>query len=582
MFTKESLESLRQKVDLTDLLSAHLELKRTGAAYKALCPFHDEKTASFTIQKGDTHYHCFGCGAHGDAIQFLMTHIKMSFKEAVESLAERFHVQLVRTQEKEDKGPNKSLLKDALSHASRFYHFYLLHTQEGRAALDYLRSRGIGLPFIQKYQIGLAPSANGVLRKILHGKFIADEIMREAGLLSASSTHHGLHDFFSERIMFPIQDAMGHVIGFSGRKYKEQTFGGKYINTPETALFKKSRVLFGLNYSRRQIAKERHAIIVEGQIDALQLIDQGFAKTVAGQGTAFGEGHVKELLQLGIQQVFLAFDPDNAGEKAACKVGDLFLREGVEVKVVQLPAGHDPDSFLKKHGPTQFGELMEKSLDYLSYLVRHHSKGGNADSPARKNELVLEIAKQIRSWNHEVLVHESLKRLALLTQVPEEMVGIGQHTTNVYLRKPQSVGVEAINPNRILECDFLRWLLLLGQGELLTLAREKIQVDTLHDDLCKRVYERLMETAGNGQPWDILTLTIEFGEGFITELLEKKINREKAKESFIETMQRILERNWMEAREAIKRKIHNGQCTDDEALELSKQFDHLKRHPPKI
>ncbi len=157
------------------------------------------------------------------------------------------------------------------------------------------------------------------------------------------------------------------MIGFSARKYKEETFGGKYVNTPETPLFKKSRVLFGLNYSRKRIAKERSAIIVEGQIDALRLIAEGFNCTVAGQGTAFGEGHVKELLNLGLNQVYLCLDSDPAGQEAASKIGNLFQKEGVEVKVATLPAGHDPDSFIRQNGLEGMICLLENSIDYLSY-----------------------------------------------------------------------------------------------------------------------------------------------------------------------------------------------------------------------
>ena len=334
IFNKESLESLRQRVNLVEVLSSYVELKRNGASYKGLCPFHDEKTPSFIVQGGDTYYHCFGCGAHGDAIQFLMTHQKMSFGEAVESLAQRFHVHLELVEDRQEKkGVNKALLKEALNDACQFFHFSLLHTSEGHDALQYLYGRGIDLEFIDNFQVGLAPKMQGSLRKVMQAKNIRDEILVEAGLLT--STKEGQwRDFFSDRIMFPIHSHSGEVIGFSGRKYKEETFGGKYVNTPETALFKKSRVLFGLNYSRKRIAKERKAIIVEGQIDALRLIQTGFNVTVAGQGTAFGEGHVKELMILGVNQVFLALDADKAGQEATAKIGHLFQKEGIDVKVV--------------------------------------------------------------------------------------------------------------------------------------------------------------------------------------------------------------------------------------------------------
>jgi DNA primase len=351
MFTKESLELLRQRIDLAEVLSAHLSLQRSGAAYKALCPFHEEKTPSFVVQKGDTHYHCFGCGAHGDAIAFLMTHVKMGFTEAVESLAERFQVTLEKSEEPQgERGPSKAQLKNALELASDLYHHLLLHSAEGQVALRYLYERGLDLEFIRQFQVGYAPRMPHLLMQYLNSHQIDERIQESAGLVSITQTGRR-RDFFSDRITFPIRDALGAVIGFSARKFKEETFGGKYINTSETPLFKKSRVLFGLSYSRARIAKEAKAIIVEGQIDCLRLIHSGFNYAVAGQGTAFGEEHVKELVQLGVKRVYLALDGDHAGQEAASKIGNFFQKRGVDVLVVSLPDGTDPDSVLTERGP---------------------------------------------------------------------------------------------------------------------------------------------------------------------------------------------------------------------------------------
>jgi DNA primase len=362
LYKQTSLEQLRHKVDLSEVLSSHLQMHRSGSSYKALCPFHEEKTPSFIVQKGDTHYHCFGCGAHGDAIAFLMGHLKMGFIDAVESLAEKFGVLLEEEEGEQSKGPGKTALKQTLDAACRFYHFCLLHSEEGEAPLEYLYKRGLDLQFIETFQIGFAPSQPDVFRKWMHAQQVGDQILEAAGLLSAKG-----RDFFSDRITFPIRDATGAVIGFSARKFKEETFGGKYINTSETLLFKKSHVLFGLDRSRQTIAKERKAIIVEGQIDALRLIYAGFHTVVAGQGTAFGEGHVRELLNLGVHHVDLALDGDEAGQEAAVKIGHLFQKKGVEVSIVPLPAGSDPDSILREKGPPGFTACLEASVDYLAF-----------------------------------------------------------------------------------------------------------------------------------------------------------------------------------------------------------------------
>lgn len=588
LFNKDSLEALRQKVDLVEVLSSYVDLKRSGASYKGLCPFHDEKSPSFIVQKGDTHYHCFGCGAHGDAIKFLMTHQKMGFSDAVESLAQRFHVHLEIVEEgKEKKGFNKALIKQALNCACQFYHFSLLHSDEGHEALQYLYERGIDLEFIRHFHIGLAPKKRGVFRKMMQAKNIRDDALQEAGLLT--STKEGeWRDFFSDRIMFPIYHA-GDVIGFSGRKYKEETFGGKYVNTPETPLFKKSRVLFGLHYSRKRITKERKAIIVEGQIDALRLIYMGFNITVAGQGTAFGDGHVKELTLLGVNQVFLALDSDKAGEEATAKIGHLFQKEGIEVRVIPLPPGQDPDSFVRELGPTAFLKLMDTAHDYLTFLVKYLSKDLNLESPAAKNELIQNAAQLIREWDHPVMVHETLRKLAHMMKVPEDFIGVGrEQIPNVYIKKSASVGAQTIDPDRILETDLLRWLLLLGQEQtqLIELVRSNLKKEAFHVSICQKIYQTYEENYLHQRSCDLLSLAIDLddveGQLVLSDLVQKKVNKERATEHLIETIQKILDRNWMEKREAIRMRIQSGQCSDEQATELAKQFDELKRNPPRV
>lgn len=586
LYSKDSLETLRQRIDLVEVASAHLDLKRAGASYKANCPFHDEKTPSFMIQKGDTHFHCFGCGAHGDAIQFLMMHLKMSFTEAVESLAQQFHLQLeVIEGTEEKKGANKASLKEALEQACRFYQFYLLHTEEGHQALHYLYSRGIDLDFIRRFRIGFAPDGYGMLRKVLHAKFIRDDVMSEAGLI-APNKDGGWRDFFQERITFPIFDSFGTVIGFSARKYKEKTFGGKYINTSETALFKKSRILFGLNFSRKRIAKERKAIIVEGQIDALRLIQCGYDYAVAGQGTAFGEGHARELLSLGLNQVFLALDSDEAGQEANVKIGHLFQKEGVEVKVLTMPQGADPDSYLRENNTAAFQHLLDNSVDYLSFLFRRLSRNLNMDSPAAKNEIVQTISKQIRTWSHSLMVHESLKKLAHLAKVPETMIGVGQeHVPNLYIKKSSSIGLQTIDPDRIFESDFLRWLLLEGASKphFVDLARLNIAPENLRVPACRLLYKTYLE---GQQQQDFLSLAIQVNDleaqTLLSDLMHKKVNKGRSEQQYLESIQKILDRDWMQKREEIKVQIQSGNCPEEEVLALAKKFDEVKGSPPKI
>lgn len=566
MFTKESLEKLREKIDLTEVISAHVDLKRAGSSYKALCPFHQEKTPSFVVQRGDRHYHCFGCQAHGDAIQFLMNYLNLTFVEAVESLAERFHVPLEKEDRQEEKGINKTSLKECLAKASLFFHHYLLYSEEGREALLYLFKRGITIDFIRRFEVGFAPHSL---------KDLGDEqLLLETGLLNESR-----RSFFRERITFPVRDHGGQVIGFSARKIREETFGGKYINTPETPVFKKSRLLFGLNYCRRRIAKERRVILVEGQIDCLKLIESGLDLTVAALGTAFGEGHVALLKQLGLRQAYLLFDGDEAGESAASKAGDLFQKVGIEVLVVSLPKGSDPDSFVNRYGVEHLLQLLDKAQSYLTFQVSFLGKELDLNSPAGKAELVNIIKKQMEKWEDPVVVHESLRKLASMLQIPEEMIGLKRHfSPQLYMKSHGSHPFQQIDPNRVLELDLLRWL-ILDSAPFRKTVRRYLTEAHFWVESCRILFHRVMAQ----EETDLLGLAADVEDPeMMDEILKKKINPERAESQFLETVQKLLDRQWMQTREQIKMDIHSGKHSDEEVLQLAKKFDELTRTQAKL
>lgn len=586
IYTNESLDHLRDRIDLVETLSSFIQLQRAGASYKALCPFHEERTPSFTIQRGQSHYHCFGCGAHGDAIAFLMSHLHMSFQDAVEWLADRFKVTLERQDQpsQEAKGPKKALVKEVLEHACQFYQFLLLYSQEGHEALQYLYHRDIDLNFIRSFRIGYAPNKLDALMRFLMGQGYEEAVLEAAGLMSEKK-----RDFFSHRITFPICDAFGSVIGFSARKFHEDTFGGKYINSPETVVFKKSHVLFGLHYSRQRISKDRKVLIVEGQIDALRLIHEGFNYTVAGQGTAFGEEHVKELMQLGVTKVFLALDGDEAGQKATVKIGHLFQKKAIEVSVIKLPTSKDPDAFIREQGAATFSELLDQSMDFLPFLIEHYGQSLNLSSPSQKNELIKKVATHIKNWEEPVMVHESLKKLAQLTSVPESMLGISAKSTpEIVISKMGRLGQQTIDPHRALETDLLRLLILCGHQEPKVISLAKSNIASIHfkDPYCLKLYTLYLQMAEEGQLNDLIALgsrlETEEEQGLFSELMQKKINVKKALETMTETIQRILNRQWMDARESIRVKIQSGTCSDVEVLELAKSFDEMKKQSPKV
>jgi DNA primase len=581
LYAKDSLEALRQKVDLVDVVSFYVKMTKSGASYKGLCPFHDEKTPSFLIHKGDSHYHCFGCGAHGDAIAFLMGHAKMTFVESLEFLSERFQVPLEKVQQQE-KGPNKTRLKQILERANLWYRFFLLHSEEAEPALRYLYDRGLDLAFIHKFELGYAPKQGDILLTLLKQDGFWEEELKQVGLIRSSNTGKNL-DFFNSRITFPIKDRIGNIIGFSARKFQEETFGGKYINTAETVLFKKSQILFGLSYSRKRIAREKKALIVEGQIDALRLIHEGFDFAIAGQGTAFGEGHVKELLQLGIRQVYLALDGDKAGQEAAIKIGNFFQGKGVEVLCLTFPSGMDPDAFLRSQGKNAFETLLEEAKDYLSFYYEHLCKDQDLASPSKKSEIVETIASKVRVWEQPIMIHESLKKLARLAGIPEETMAIETRSPFV---KRQTLMLPTVNPDRVLEQDLLRWMLFSADKieRVLKIIRTNLSSDQLKIPECQKLFEIFLGLAAEERTnWLSIAGYIEKPEEqqILDEVWQRKVNPLKAEEGVIVTIRQILLRNWMEKKEQITLKIQNE--TEEEVIRFSlQQIDELNKSPPEV
>lgn len=580
--SKESLEQLRQKVDLVDLLSSYIDLKRSGAYHKACCPFHEERTPSFVVQPGSSFYHCFGCQAHGDAISFLMDHQRLSFSEAVELLAERYQIVLEYEQTSE-KTKGKKVFMEAIAKAQEYFHEKLLTSKEGNQALDYLSKRGIDLDFVKKFELGLAPKEGKALAEILLKIAPKNELI-EIGLLNQYGS-----SFFYDRITFPIRNAQGAVVGFSARLFKESTTGGKYINSKESFIFKKSHLFFGLNYSRMRLAKGKKVLLVEGQIDALRLIDHGLNATLAPLGTALTESHVEKLVQLGVEKAYIAFDSDDAGMNAALKSGHLLQKKKITTYIVPMPKKYDPDSYVQKYGAKAFGELLNKKVDYLAFVVRYLSKNSDMSDPAQKARLIEKITNKIKEWEDPVMVHESLKKVASLMQVPESMLGLSEvGTTQKFSASSASLKPKKSLAHQYLETDVLVWLVQkdLPTEKLLKIAVKNLPANVFENSQCASLYQIIIEKLQKHEEIDSLSLLIESPDEktqkLLSWLMEKKIHKEHAEKLFVNAVQHLLDHRWMQKREEIKLKLQSGLIAEDDALKLAKQFDDIQKNRPQV
>ena len=392
--TESVVEEIKARVDLAELVSSYgIQVKHAGGSAKACCPFHHEKTPSFNINSAKGFYHCFGCGESGDAIKFVQKQEGLTFVEAVKKLAEQCGVKIEETED-----PNAGLRKRLyalMAELAAFYRRCLLQAKEGEIAREYLKSRALDGAVAEDWGIGYAPNGvSNILRWAEKYKYTPEEL-EAAGVVKAPSRpgDSGYHRF-GGRLMFPVRDKQGRVVAFSGRQLVEKKNSGKYVNSPETAIFKKSNVLFGFDRASRAIGKDPHCevIVCEGQIDCIRLHSFGFANAVAGQGTAFTDEHVRMLKRVASQAV-LVYDDDAAGHKATIRSAGMLLAAEIPVRVVSLPDGDDPDSFLRTKGAEQFRALLEKGESIISFQCRvervKERDPASIDAVARVSKAVL-------------------------------------------------------------------------------------------------------------------------------------------------------------------------------------------------
>jgi DNA primase len=356
-----SVAEVRAATDMVELVAQYTPLRKVGARYTGRCPFHDERTPSFSVNPADKLYHCFGCGKGGDAITFVRETEQLDFAEAVEWLAERFRVTLDYEElspHVEEARRRRERLFAVLEQATSFYERHLWESAAGEPVRAYLEGRGLYEPVCREFRLGLSPG-HGLTAKAEQKGFSAGEL-RAAGLANARG-----NDYFPRRLMFPVADARGRVVGFQARKlHEDDPLRGKYVNSPEGELFHKSTILYGLNLARHAIAKQERAIVVEGNTDVIALRQAGLEPVVASMGTALTEQQLRELSRL-TRRLYLCFDADAAGEAAALRGMELAVKRDLDVRVVPLPPGLDP-----AEAPDGFEERLEGAVPFPLYRVK--------------------------------------------------------------------------------------------------------------------------------------------------------------------------------------------------------------------
>jgi DNA primase len=357
-----SVDEVKAVADMVAVVSARTPLRKAGGRYLGRCPFHEERTPSFSVNAMDKLYYCFGCGAKGDLITFVRETEQLDFAGAIEWLADRFNVQIEyeeTTPQQDARRRRRERLLELLDAAASFYERYLWDSQAGSLARDYLAGRGLGEDVCREYRLGLALGGTTLTRKAIERGFTREELVA-AGLINRRG-----NDYFSRRLVFPLADARGRVLGFQARKlHEDDPLRAKYVNSPEGELFRKGDLLYGLDHARAAIAKQERAVVVEGNPDVLALRQAGIEPVVAPMGTALTERQLKELSRL-TNRIWLCFDGDAAGEAATLRGMELAAAQGLDVHVVALPAGFDPADLAEG-----FEQRLGTAETYLGYRVR--------------------------------------------------------------------------------------------------------------------------------------------------------------------------------------------------------------------
>jgi DNA primase len=463
----ETIEQVAAANDIVEVIGSYFPLKRAGANFKALCPFHQEKTPSFMVSPSRQTFHCFGCGAGGSVFRFVMDYEHVDFPTAVRKLAARAGIAVPEktraggSDQSEGTEVRRHLLR-LHAEAAEWFHRNLLEKECATTAREYLEKRGINRQIIKNWQLGFAPDAWDALGGWARTRGYEEQLLIQSGLVSqrtkaesdlgegpANTERRTSYDRFRGRIMFPICNDIGEVIAFSGRLLKEEEGTAKYLNSPETPLFRKGHVLFGLHKSKRALIAANCAIVCEGQLDLISLFEAGISNVVAPQGTAFTESQAR-ILKRYVSEVVLCFDSDAAGQKAAERSLDALLQNDLIVRVAEMPAGEDPDSLVRREGKEAFEKRIAEARDFFDYWIDREMAQADLASLGAKMQLARRLAQTVSCVRDPLMrgqvVGKMSARLGVAAQDFQALVPAPRSAGNFSAQPVEATGDGAVSP----------------------------------------------------------------------------------------------------------------------------------------
>jgi len=578
---EEKIDEIKQATDIVELISQYVTLKKRGKSYVGLCPFHTEKTPSFTVDPVKGFYHCFGCGAGGNVFTFIMEMEKISFPEALTTLAKKAGIILEFNKQDDQKAKKAEVLYRANALAAEFYKECLFKTNGGKKAFDYMIKRGFDEEIILKFGLGYAPRRwDGLILKAKKEGFPLTHLF-DAGLVTRSKNGERYYDRFRGRIMFPIQTPSGRVVGFGGRIIENNPKAPKYLNSPETMIYRKSKILYGLYHAKEGIRKEDRIIVVEGYTDVMRMFQKGFDNVVASSGTAFTQDQA-QIIRRYTHNVTLLYDGDSAGLKAALRGADILLKADIDVSIVPLPKGTDPDSFLKEHGSESLKKMLNKPMTFFDFYLDRLKKEGRLETPKQRSRAVNNLLEKFAP------LLEYQERMLLIKDLSDKL-GIDEKLFfRKYLYKrersdtPEQKDERRISLKRIAEEGIVKSM-LFGSSRARTGIINLLNTDELESDDIKRIFMRIKDKIVKHPdflPEDILdSLSANSPEtALLTGFMSESEGQGSVTDQYaLDCMLKIKELKRREKINEIRQKILEAQSKKKPAHDLLRDFSLLKK-----
>ncbi|HIB95923.1 MAG TPA: DNA primase [Candidatus Marinimicrobia bacterium] len=519
---QDTIDRIRDSAEILDVVSDYVELRRRGRNYFGLCPFHTEKTPSFSVAPDKQIYHCFGCGTGGNAISFLMEYEKISFVESLQKLAERYGIEL-NLQRDDGSSEFFSQLYDIHTAAVNFFKKNLA-SELGKKIRDYLKERGLSNETVAIFDLGYADNGWDHLLSVAKSKKVTQEVIKKCGLFT--KTDKGIFDRFRNRLMFPITNRGDRVVAFGGRDMLGES-DAKYLNSPETPIYNKREILYGLSRTKDAARQDRTLVVVEGYMDLLQLYQNGITNIAATSGTALTSGQVSQIRKFA-DTVYLAYDGDAAGRKAAITAGYNLLKGGITPKIVEVPEEKDPDSWVKESGVDSFKEAQAQARDVIAFHFGHTPR--DLSNASERSRLAEEMSTELAGIGDEIIQRDMVRQVAERMAVDEEAI---LRIVKKNMRRPRrqqetpsvQSDTEPGSQTEKAECEIIK-LLASGNSQVVELLRDNTNLETFTDPVMKTLAGYLLESENQNGNSNL--------SGAL-DLFQEKKERERASRLLLET-----------------------------------------------